>query len=163
MSKTPLSIRPNAAIPGPAPVIPAKEGIHPGPTTSPTRPRRQPRPLAAAIPGPLPPPTPAPPRHSRESGNPSRPGNIANPPTPPAPNRPPPRPTANRCQKNNRPPPRYGISSSLPTVARLSSSRCASAASASGNSWPMCSFSRPSATQPSTSPARCSSSARSTV
>ena len=54
----------------------------------------------------------------------------------------------------------HGISSTFPVVFRLSSWRCASAASASGNSRSMRTFSRPVSSQPSTSPARASSSAR---
>ena len=57
----------------------------------------------------------------------------------------------------------YGMRSNLPVVARLSSRRCASGASESGSSCPICSLIWPEDTQPRTSPARCSSSARFTV
>jgi hypothetical protein len=56
--------------------------------------------------------------------------------------------------------PAYGISRSFPLVARLSSARCASAASASGKRAAMRTASSPRATAPSTASLRSSSSAR---
>src|SRR5687767_15555176 len=54
----------------------------------------------------------------------------------------------------------HGMSSTLPVVLRPSSARCASATSFNGNSNSIRSFSLPSRIQPSTSPARCTSSSR---
>ena len=54
----------------------------------------------------------------------------------------------------------YGISKTFPVVFRPSSSRCASAACASGSSRPIRTFRVPCLIQPSSSPARATSSAR---